>query len=163
MVSEPLLDESAVSILNVVEGCRPSDLATGSELDIQEEHRLLYVAMTRAKNHLERMVARCFNTTGWSSIGDGLVYASRTSFLFRIGCCLALRGGLGRWQPTTLICSSQARPVRLIWRRGCGRCGRELITKFRDLDVLARGAERCQSLYMVLIHSLQILLGYFLH
>jgi DNA helicase-2/ATP-dependent DNA helicase PcrA len=41
----------AVHVLNVVDGCIPSDMATGSAEDIEEERRLLYVAMTRAKEH----------------------------------------------------------------------------------------------------------------
>ena len=55
---------SAVSILNVVDGCLPSDLATGSEDEIEEERRLLYVAMTRAKDNLELLVPQRFYTTG---------------------------------------------------------------------------------------------------
>jgi ATP-dependent DNA helicase UvrD/PcrA len=38
--------------LNVVDGCIPSDLATGTTTKIEEERRLLYVAMTRAKDDL---------------------------------------------------------------------------------------------------------------
>ena len=34
----------AVFILNVVDGCIPSDMATGTAEDIEEERRLLYVA-----------------------------------------------------------------------------------------------------------------------
>ena len=39
----------SVFVLNVVDGCIPSDLATGSDAEIDEERRLLYVAMTRAR------------------------------------------------------------------------------------------------------------------
>ena len=42
----------SVFVLNVVDGCIPSDLATGTSAEIEEERRLLYVAMTRAKDHL---------------------------------------------------------------------------------------------------------------
>jgi DNA helicase-2/ATP-dependent DNA helicase PcrA len=42
----------AVFILNVADGCIPSDMATGGTDQIEEERRLLYVAMTRAKQHL---------------------------------------------------------------------------------------------------------------
>jgi DNA helicase-2/ATP-dependent DNA helicase PcrA len=38
-------------VLNVVDGCIPSDLGTGASEEIDEERRLLYVAMTRAKRH----------------------------------------------------------------------------------------------------------------
>ena len=39
-------------VLNVVDGCIPSDMSTGNAEDIEEERRLLYVAMTRAKDQL---------------------------------------------------------------------------------------------------------------
>ncbi len=39
----------AVYVLRVVDGCIPSDMATGSPAEIEEERRLLYVAMTRAQ------------------------------------------------------------------------------------------------------------------
>jgi DNA helicase II / ATP-dependent DNA helicase PcrA len=72
---------SAVSILNVVDGCLPSDLATGNEREIEEEMRLLYVAMTRAKDHLDLFVPQRFYITGQASTGDRHVYASRTRFI----------------------------------------------------------------------------------
>jgi DNA helicase II / ATP-dependent DNA helicase PcrA len=72
---------SAVSILNVVDGCMPSDLATGSEAEIEEERRLLYVAMTRAKEELELMVPQRFYTSGQAAGGDRHVYANRTRFI----------------------------------------------------------------------------------
>jgi len=72
---------SAVSVLNVVDGCLPSDMATGSELEIEEERRLLYVAMTRAKDHLDLMLPQRFYTSGQAGLGDRHVYASRTRFI----------------------------------------------------------------------------------
>jgi DNA helicase II / ATP-dependent DNA helicase PcrA len=48
--------------LNVVDGCIPSDLATGSSDEIEEERRLLYVAMTRAKDELNLIVPQRFYT-----------------------------------------------------------------------------------------------------
>jgi len=74
---------SAVSILNVVDGCLPSDLATGSEMEIEEERRLLYVAMTRARDDLELVVPQRFYVSGQSGAGDRHVYASRTRFIPR--------------------------------------------------------------------------------
>ena len=41
---------TSVFVLNAVDGCMPSDLGTGSTPEIEEERRLLYVAMTRAKD-----------------------------------------------------------------------------------------------------------------
>ena len=71
----------AVSLLNVVDGCLPSDLATGSEEEIEEERRLLYVGMTRAKDQLDLMVPQRFYTASAGSSGDRHVYASRTRFI----------------------------------------------------------------------------------
>ena len=53
----------AVHVLNVVDGCIPSDMATGSTEEIEEERRLLYVAMTRAKEHLHLIVPHRFYVT----------------------------------------------------------------------------------------------------
>ncbi len=53
---------TSVFVLNVVDGCIPSDLATGSAAEIEEERRLLYVAMTRAKDDLDLMVPQRFYT-----------------------------------------------------------------------------------------------------
>ena len=90
---------SSVSILNVVDGCIPSDLATGSEEEIEEERRLLYVAMTRAKDHLELMVPQRFYTSGQSGTGDRHVYANRTRF---IPNRLAAQFEQRSWPPVTL-------------------------------------------------------------
>ena len=54
---------SAVSVLNVVDGCIPSDMATGHAAEIEEERRLLYVAMTRARHHLHLLVPQRFYVT----------------------------------------------------------------------------------------------------
>ena len=72
---------TSVFVLNVVDGCMPSDLATGSTPEIEEERRLLYVAMTRAKDHLDIMVPQRFFTHGQRSLGDRHVYAQRTRFI----------------------------------------------------------------------------------
>ena len=70
-----------MSLLNAVDGCLPSDLATGSEHEIEEEMRLLYVAMTRAKDHLDLLVPQRFYVTSQAAAGDRHVYASRTRFI----------------------------------------------------------------------------------
>src|SRR4029078_6960669 len=71
----------SVHVLNVVDGCIPSDLATGTQAELEEERRLLYVAMTRAKDHLGLMVPQRFYVTQQSRAGDRHVYASRTRFI----------------------------------------------------------------------------------
>jgi DNA helicase-2/ATP-dependent DNA helicase PcrA len=72
---------SAVFVLNAVDGCIPSDLAAGTTEEIEEERRLLYVAMTRAKNQLDIMVPQRFYVHQQSSRGDRHLYASRTRFV----------------------------------------------------------------------------------
>jgi DNA helicase II / ATP-dependent DNA helicase PcrA len=72
---------TSVFLLNAVDGCLPSDLATGSTPEIEEERRLLYVAMTRAKDHLHLMVPQRFFTHGQRGTGDRHVYAQRTRFI----------------------------------------------------------------------------------
>ena len=72
---------SAVSVLNVVDGCIPSDMATGCAAEIEEERRLLYVAMTRARHHLHLLVPQRFYITQQSAYGDRHVYASISRFL----------------------------------------------------------------------------------
>ncbi len=70
-----------VTVLNVIDGCIPSDLATGSSADIEEERRLLYVAMTRAKDQLQLIVPQRFYVSQQSRSGDRHVYASRSRFI----------------------------------------------------------------------------------
>ncbi len=72
---------SAVTLLNAVDGCIPSDMATASAQEIEEERRLLYVAMTRAKDHLQIVVPQRFYVTQQSGYGDRHVYAGRTRFI----------------------------------------------------------------------------------
>ncbi|MDK1377391.1 MULTISPECIES: ATP-dependent helicase [unclassified Sinorhizobium] len=71
----------AVFMLNVVDGCIPSDLATGTTHDLEEERRLLYVGMTRAKDSLTLVLPQRFFTGGQHAQGDRHVYASRTRFI----------------------------------------------------------------------------------
>ncbi len=72
---------SAVSVLRVVDGCIPSDMATGNAAEIEEERRLLYVAMTRARHHLHLLVPQRFYVTQQAARGDRHVYGSISRFL----------------------------------------------------------------------------------
>jgi DNA helicase-2/ATP-dependent DNA helicase PcrA len=71
----------AVYLLNAVDGCIPSDMATGSSEEIEEERRLLYVAMTRARDRLEIVVPQRFYVAQQSFKGDRHLLASRSRFL----------------------------------------------------------------------------------
>ena len=71
----------SVFVLNVVDGCIPSDLGAGTTAELEEERRLLYVAMTRAKDDLHLIVPQRFFTHQQMSNGDRHVYAQRSRFL----------------------------------------------------------------------------------
>jgi DNA helicase-2/ATP-dependent DNA helicase PcrA len=70
-----------VFVLNAVDGCIPIDLAVGEKHEIEEERRLLYVAMTRAKDSLHLITPQRFFVHGQSRNGDRHLYASRTRFI----------------------------------------------------------------------------------
>ena len=71
----------SVFVLNTVDGCIPSDLGVGTSEEIEEERRLLYVAMTRAKDQLHLVVPQRFYVHGQRGNGDRHVYAQRTRFI----------------------------------------------------------------------------------
>ena len=70
-----------VFVLNAVDGCIPSDLGAGTKDEIEEERRLLYVAMTRAKDALHLVMPQRFYPHGQPARGDRHIYASRTRFI----------------------------------------------------------------------------------
>jgi DNA helicase-2/ATP-dependent DNA helicase PcrA len=72
---------NAVHVLNVVDGCMPADLATGSAAETEEERRLLYVAMTRARDALTLWVPQRFHVTQQRTLGDRHLYAPMSRFL----------------------------------------------------------------------------------
>jgi DNA helicase-2/ATP-dependent DNA helicase PcrA len=70
-----------VRILSVVDGCVPSDLATRTSDEVDEERRLLYVTMTRAKDKLDLVVPQRFYSHQQARFGDGHVYATVSPFI----------------------------------------------------------------------------------
>ena len=74
------LEWDVVLVLNVVDGCIPSDMATGTAAEIEEELRLLYVAMTRARDFLYLLQPHRFYTRARPN-GDDHVLAARTRFI----------------------------------------------------------------------------------
>jgi len=72
---------TAVFVLNVIDGCIPSDLGTGTRDEIEEERRLLYVAMTRARDQLHLLMPQRFFTHHQPAGGDRHVYAARSRFI----------------------------------------------------------------------------------
>ena len=71
----------SVFVLNAVDGCIPSDLGAGTSAELEEERRLLYVAMTRAKDDLHLVIPQRFFVHGQQAHGDRHVYAARTRFI----------------------------------------------------------------------------------
>lgn len=80
---------SAVHVLNLVDGCMPADLATGSAAEIEEERRLLYVACTRAREQLHLWVPLRFHVTQQASGGGRHLYAPVSRFMTpqAAACC----------------------------------------------------------------------------
>lgn len=94
---DPLLDEDylvlstvhsakgqewdAVFLLNVTDGSFPSEFATGKPELIEEERRLMYVAMTRAKQSLSLVAPLRFHVTQQARTGDKHVYGARSRFV----------------------------------------------------------------------------------
>jgi DNA helicase-2/ATP-dependent DNA helicase PcrA len=97
LAGDPLLDEDylvlstvhsakgqewkAVYVLNVSDGNFPSEFATGKPAMIEEERRLLYVAMTRAKQSLSLIAPLKYHVTQQRRDGDKHVYGARSRFL----------------------------------------------------------------------------------
>jgi ATP-dependent DNA helicase UvrD/PcrA len=75
------MEWDTVYVLNVVDGSFPSEFATGRAELIEEERRLLYVALTRAQNELLLIVPLKFHLTQQSRQGDGHVYGGRSRFV----------------------------------------------------------------------------------
>lgn len=97
LAGDPLLDEDylilstvhsakgqewdSVYVLNVADGNFPNEHATGKPELIEEERRLLYVAMTRAKRDLHLLAPLRYYVTQQSRVGDTHVYGARSRFL----------------------------------------------------------------------------------
>ena len=97
LAGDPLLDEDylvlstvhsakgqewdAVFVLNVSDGNFPSEFATGDPAMIEEERRLLYVAMTRAKQSLSLLAPLRYHVTQQRRDGDKHVYGARSRFM----------------------------------------------------------------------------------
>jgi DNA helicase-2/ATP-dependent DNA helicase PcrA len=70
-----------VHIIHAADGMFPSDMATGTREEIEEERRLFYVAITRAKEHLHIYAPLRYHHSGAFGRGDKHSYAQRSRFL----------------------------------------------------------------------------------
>jgi len=75
------MEWDTVYLLNVVDGSFPSEFATGKAELIEEERRLLYVAMTRARNDLLLFAPLKFYLTHQPKNGAAHVYGGRSRFM----------------------------------------------------------------------------------
>ena len=74
------LEFDTVYVIHAADGNIPSDMATGSPEEIDEERRLFYVACTRAKNHLYVSHPLRYYTQPWGR-SDTHGYSQRTRFM----------------------------------------------------------------------------------
>lgn len=97
LAGDPLLDEdylilstvhsakgqewNSVFVLNFSDGNFPSEFATAKPAMIEEERRLLYVAMTRAKQSLYLIAPLRYHVTQQRRDGDKHVYGARSRFM----------------------------------------------------------------------------------
>ncbi|MEI6563984.1 MAG: ATP-dependent helicase [bacterium] len=86
-----------VYVIHASDGCLPSDMATDNEKQIEEERRLAYVAMTRARNFLYiTWPLRYYQR--WSSMSDKHIYSQISRFItdeVRASCTLLSFGASG--------------------------------------------------------------------
>ncbi len=97
LAGDPLLDEDylvlstvhsakgqeweCVYVLNVTDGSFPSEFSTGRPELIDEERRLLYVALTRARSELHLLAPLRFYVVQQAATGDRYVHGARSRFL----------------------------------------------------------------------------------
>jgi DNA helicase-2/ATP-dependent DNA helicase PcrA len=74
------LEFDVVYVIHAADGNIPSDMATGSAAEIEEERRLLYVACTRAREQLYVGHPLRYYTQPWAK-ADTHGYAQRSRFL----------------------------------------------------------------------------------
>jgi DNA helicase-2/ATP-dependent DNA helicase PcrA len=74
------LEFDTVYVIHAADGNMPSDMATGTPEEIDEERRLFYVACTRARNHLYVSHPLRYYTQPWGR-SDTHGYSQRTRFL----------------------------------------------------------------------------------
>jgi DNA helicase-2/ATP-dependent DNA helicase PcrA len=70
-----------VYVLNVADGNFPSEFSTGKPEMVEEERRLLYVAMTRARNELHLCAPLKYAVTQQPKDGDAHVYGAKSRFM----------------------------------------------------------------------------------
>ena len=72
---------SMVTVAGLEDGILPHFNSGGSQDEIEEERRLLYVAMTRAKQSLQLIAPLRYHVTQQRRDGDKHVYGARSRFM----------------------------------------------------------------------------------
>ncbi len=101
----------AVYLLNLADGNFPNEYATGDPDAIEEERRLLYVAMTRARDTLQLIEPQRYYVTGQARLGDRYVHGARSRFLDTSVLACLERAGPPPTRPTAAADGSG--PVRV--------------------------------------------------
>ncbi|MEQ8205896.1 MAG: ATP-dependent helicase, partial [Woeseia sp.] len=138
LAGDPLLDEDylvlstvhsakgqewdSVFVLNFSDGNFPSEFATGKPEAIEEERRLVYVAMTRAKRSLQLVAPLRYHVTQQRRDGDKHVYGARSRFMTKPLMATMQQRWFGRpdsieprLQPRTDIKIDVAGKLRQMW------------------------------------------------
>ena len=108
-----------VIVIHASDGCLPADMSTGTPEEIEEERRLLYVAMTRARDFLYVTWPLRYYSR-WHAFTDHHMYAQRSRFLTD-GVCqscdmVSLAGGTPEDQAATGPAQTDVRArVRAKW------------------------------------------------
>lgn len=115
------LEWDAVYLIHAADGCLPSDMATGSQAEIEEELRLTYVATTRARDFLYVLwPLRYYVESG--GLTDRHVYAQRCRFFTAevVQTMDAVACGTSESTPRELASATPrqdiARRIREMWR-----------------------------------------------
>ena len=140
LAGDPLLDEDylvlstvhsakgqewdTVHVLNVTDGSFPSEFSAGRAELLEEERRLLYVAMTRARDELRLMAPVRFYVTQQAGMGDRYVHGARSRFLTETRAA-AVRARHARRAKRRGATCHRRQPTARAWtsRAGCGTCG----------------------------------------
>jgi len=95
-----------VYLLNVADGNFPNEYATSKPEAIEEERRLMYVAMTRAQHNLHLIEPQSYYVTHQPRLGGKHVYGARSRFL-----CNDVMQTLDTQCPVTLSPGPATKPV----------------------------------------------------
>jgi DNA helicase-2/ATP-dependent DNA helicase PcrA len=98
----------AAYVLNVTDGSFPSEFSTGRPELLDEERRLLYVAMTRARQELHLITPVRFYVTQQAPAGDRYVHGAQSRFLTE---AVAGKFSRGAWPEAPETIEGQAAPA----------------------------------------------------